>query len=239
MSQLLVATARRDLARGVSSSQVLDSLNSDLESTELQEIIRIAKISGAAIGDYLTVIDQHFAFRQLIDSQVAQAVAPVKLTARLLLALPLLSVALCESLGMHPLRILLFTNLGWLLLAVCSLLTLGALSSYRNALAKANEEVADPGLIYDSVALAVSAGVSATLAWQMVSPVSSGDQPKSLSELNAKASWVRNELAAKKLQVLAALPIRLLTSLGAYLLPASLLLNLIPTALAALNQTQQ
>jgi hypothetical protein len=218
---------------------VLDSLNSALKIAELQEIIRIAKISGAAIGDYLKVIDEHFAFKQLIDSQVAQAVAPAKLTARLLLALPLLSVALCESLGMHPLRILLYTNLGWLLLVVCSLLTFGAFASYRKALAKAQVVKPDPGLIYDSVALAVTAGVNSVVAWQMVEPLISDDLPKSLSELWAKSSWVRHELAAKKLQQLAALPIRLLTSLGAYLLPASLLLNLVPTALAALNQSQQ
>lgn len=124
--------------------------------------LEVGERSGAPMADLLRSLAS--AQRDLHDAALARrsAFAGPRSTARILLALPLAGIGLGLLLGANPLRILLQTTTGLLLLIIGLLLTLAGWTWMRRLLNSAegtHHHRVDPSVLLELIAGALSAGL--------------------------------------------------------------------------------
>ena len=191
--------------------------------------------------------------------EIAIALAAPTLTARLVLALPLVGVFLGMPLGFDTLRVLFATPGGWLCLGTGGALQVAASRWNRHLVDRAQPSEHTPGLAYDLVAIAVSGGAALDHALRSVVSIAKRfdlatafDDPRLVAVLELSqragvpaAALLRGEAQECRREALAAahadaraLGVRLMVTLGACVLPAFLVVSVLPLLLAVWAQTR-
>ena len=188
------------------------------------------------------------------DAAVALA-APVA-TARMVMALPAVGVLFGLLLGFDTAHTLFATPIGWGCLAVGGLLIFGASRWNRRLVRAAEPTIASPGIECDLMAIAVSGGgslaASRALLEQTLDRFALPGDPVRIDgilELSARAGVpaaellrseadeVRRIARATAQEKAAALSVRLMLPLGLCILPAFMVLGVLPLLVAVISST--
>jgi tight adherence protein B len=190
--------------------------------------------------------------------EVAIALAAPTLTARLVLALPLVGILFGLLLGFDTLGVLFTTSVGWGCLGCSAALLFGASRWNRRLVRRAQPRDLAPGLPIDLVAIAVSGGASIDRALKSVtvaaesyglSFASDDETLRAILNLSSRAgvpaaALLRGEASERRRTAFAAaqtdartLGVRLMVPLGICVLPAFLVVTVVPLLLAVLLQT--
>lgn len=187
------------------------------------------------------------------EARVALA-APVA-TARMVLALPVVGVLFGMALGFNTLATLFATPLGWACLGVGGALMIAAVRWNHSMVARAQPSDASPGIGCDLMAIAVAGGGSLDRARMVVDetaahfglPAIGGvDEVLELSRsagvpaaelLRSEAEEQRRRATAVAQQDAAALGVRLMLPLGLCILPAFMVLGVLPLLITVITST--
>lgn len=188
------------------------------------------------------------------DAQVALA-APVA-TARMVLALPAVGILFGMALGFNTLATLFTTPIGWGCLGVGALLIAVALRWNRRLVLAAHPRDVTPGLGCDLMAIAMSGGASldracglvaeAVARFELVVSMSQVDEVLELSRragvpagelLRSEAEELRRAARATAQQRAAALSVKLMLPLGLCVLPAFMVLGVLPLLVTVISST--
>ena len=216
----------------------------------------VATDAGAPLA--ATLREYAGALRSLADAQrdAATALASPRATARLVLALPFVGLGFGALMGFDTLSVLFATPVGWSCLAVGGGLLLAARAWSGRLMRAARPRDATAGLDCDLMAIAVSGGASLDRARGLVGGAAerfgfgsaSGrvEGVLGLSQragvpaaelLRAEAEEARRDARAKAQRDAAALSVRLMLPLGVCVLPAFLVLGVLPLMIAVLSST--
>jgi len=214
----------------------------------------VATDAGAPLAPSLTSYAS--SLRALADAQrdVRVALAGPKSTARIVMVLPAIGVLFGLALGFNTLGVLVTTPPGWMCVAAGAALMLLARYWTRRLLASAQPADTTPGLDHDLAAIAVSGGgaldravaavheagatygitvgdLDATLDLSRRAGVPAGDL------LRGEAEERRRAARADAQERAAALSVRLMLPLGLCVLPAFMVLGVLPLLIAVVSST--
>jgi tight adherence protein B len=223
------------------------------EWRELAVALALAERTGAPVGSALAAIADALREAEAARADVDAALAGPKLSARVVLALPAVAVLFALGLGVDVIGAL-QTSAGLTVLAGGCLLYLAGALWIRRLAASAQPASAVPGLGLDLVALALSAGLPLIRAQEAVAEEAAAaalpldlDAAVALGELGtragapvagllrAEASGLRRRAAADAKVRAARLGVLLLLPLGVCMLPAFLLVGVVPVLLGLLT----
>lgn len=214
----------------------------------------VATDAGAPLAPSLT--SYAGSLRALADAQrdVRVALAGPRSTARIVMVLPAIGVLFGLALGFDTLSVLLTTPPGWICVAVGGALILVARQWSRRLLRSAEPADATPGLDHDLAAIAVSGGGALDRAVAAVREagarygISVGDLDATLDLsrragvpagelLRGEAEERRRAARADAQERAAALSVRLMLPLGLCVLPAFMVLGVLPLLIAVVSST--
>lgn len=259
ISALISAGLPAQQARQICENQILKL--SDWQNKQFQLVWNLATSLGGPVVIALSRIADVFDREQRNQNEVQLAFAAPQSTARLVTGLPLVALLLSQLVGMNPLGAIIGSPFA--LISVClgaGLLVLGRYWSKR-LLAKALPQTQDPGAFIDCVVIGLQAGLplqaareralqnfqlvldqnSSTLDEQTLNEAAelSRRSGASLTEiLMATADRFRDELRFEIANRIARLGIRLMIPLGVAVLPAFILLSIVPIAISLLSNGQ-
>jgi tight adherence protein B len=216
--------------------------------------------SGAAIAPALRSFAAVLRAIERSRREVEVALAGPLVSSRIVLALPLVAVGLGVVLGFDVIGVLVGTPAGLACLAVGSALAAGAVVWVRRLTARARRSDASPGLRSELVAVAMAGGASASRSVALVDRVlsrvglstetegsaASIERTLALSRragvpagelLRSEAEAERQRAAANGAARAARLGSLLLVPLGVCVLPAFLVLGVVPMVLSLLSST--
>lgn len=219
----------------------------------------VATEAGAPLAP--TLREYAASLRDLAQAQreIVVALAAPTATARLVLTLPAIGILFGMLLGFNTLGTLLTTLPGWVCLSLGSGLMLAASRWNRRLVAHAQPRDLTPGLGFDLLAIAVSGGGSLDRARAIVAaaaehfPLDDSGSDSGIAEtleLSARAGipaaeLLRSGATERRRDTLAlvqsraqALSVRLMIPLGVCVLPAFLVLSVVPLLVAVLGQTR-
>lgn len=194
------------------------------------------------------------------QSQVASiqlAYAAPRATAKLIMGLPFLALAIGQLIGLNPIGSITGSILGFLAFLVGIAFLIVGQMWVNNLLEKARPQFSDPGAFLDAVAIGLSAGLSperAEVEARSIKGVGSPDPEAeaSLEECRAlshqtgssiggllldAAQAIRAAHRNRQAQAISKLQIRLMLPLGLLTLPAFVLLAVAPMAIGMLTNT--
>ena len=215
---------------------------------------RVAHETGAPLGEALWALSRALQERHDAERAVRATILAPIYTQRLLMGLPLLGLLVSAVLGVDALGFLTSSTLGWMLLVMAVLLMLGA---WRWSRAMIGEALPGPGFLspaLDLLAIATSGGASPEVARYRVEDAlmrhglefPEGDLLDKLPALSrrvgiplralavAEASWSRARVRADSAEKSAALSVKILIPLGALVLPAFVIVGVIPVVFSLL-----
>lgn len=216
----------------------------------------VATEAGAPLA--ATLREYSASLRSLADAQrdAAVALASPRATARVVLALPLVGVVFGALMGFGTLPVLFASPVGWACLAVGAGLMLAARAWNRRLVRSAQPRDAAAGLDLDLMAIAVSGGAALDRSRALVAAVtarfgigSPSDRIEDVLDLSqragvpaaellrAEAEEMRRDARAQAQRAAAALSVRLMLPLGICVLPAFLVLGVLPLMIAVLSST--
>lgn len=206
----------------------------------------------AALKDYAASLRSLAQTRR--DAAVALA-APVA-TARLVMGLPIVALLFGATLGFDTIATLFATPVGWSCLALGVVLLVAAALWNRRLVARATPHTATPGLEFDLMAIAVSGGSSLDRARAICSEAldrfalqASLDRTAEVLGLSHRAGVPAAELLRSEAdeqrrvaradaeQKAAALSVQLMLPLGLCVLPAFVMLGVMPLLIAVIGST--
>jgi tight adherence protein B len=219
----------------------------------------VATDAGAPLAP--TLREYAASLRDLAQAQreIAVALAAPTATARVVLALPAVGILFGTLLGFNTLGVLFTTVAGWVCMILGAGLMLAASGWNRRLVARAQPRDLAPGIGFDLMAIALSGGASIDRARATVTAASRRcgiEHPvrdpgiEDALQLSARAGVpaaeiLRSEARERRRGALAevqsraqALSVRLMIPLGVCVLPAFLLLSVVPMFLAVLEQTR-
>jgi tight adherence protein B len=218
----------------------------------------VAADAGAPLASTLRDFAESLRGLSQAQREIAVALAAPRATARLVLVLPAIGVLFGVLLGFNTLGTLFTTAPGWVCLVIGSGLMVLAWRWNRRLVARAQPRDITPGLAFDLLAIAVSGGGSLPHARASVHRVLArfefddlADDPgiEATLDLSARAGvpaadLLRSEARERRRDALAsaqsaaqALSVRLMIPLGVCVLPAFMVLSVVPLLLAVLSQT--
>jgi tight adherence protein B len=219
----------------------------------------VADESGAPFGRCLTDLASALTQVGMVQRDVAAALAGPRATARMVTALPLVTVLGGSLIGLDPLRVLLGTPLGGVCLAGGLLLLLLSRLWTGRLIARSRSDPAALDLDLDLLAVAVGGGGSIENASMVVAHARArlgapdggggGEAAERILLLAARAGaapadLLRGEAARRRRDAIgiaradaAALGVWLMLPLGLCVLPAFLLLSVAPVFLGVLAET--
>ncbi|WP_010205657.1 type II secretion system F family protein [Salinibacterium sp. PAMC 21357] len=198
------------------------------------------------------------ALRMLVHVQreVATALAAPVATARMVLALPAVGLVFGALLGFDTLGVLVLTPIGWGCLVIGGGLIVSAVRWNARLVRSATPTRAAPGLECELMAIAVSGGGSIVKAQTVVSSAlerfglpSDGDHLDEVLQLSHEAGVPAAELLRAEADELrraadadaragaAALSVKLMLPLGLCVLPAFMVLGVLPLMVAVISST--
>lgn len=215
----------------------------------------VAHDTGAPLGEALWALSSALGERYDAERAVRSTILAPVYTQRLLMGLPLLGLLVSAALGVDALGFLTSSPLGWASLMVAVVLMVVA---WRWSRAMIREALPGPGFLspaFDLLAIATSGGASPEVALSRVDDalVRHGlDAPERnildrLPALSrrvgiplralavAEASWSRARVKADATEKAEALSVKILIPLGALVLPAFVLVGVIPVVFALLS----
>jgi tight adherence protein B len=216
----------------------------------------VATEAGAPLAP--TLRDYATSLRSLaaVQRDVRVALAGPVATARMVLALPVIGVLFGLALGFDTVGVLVTTPLGWGCLVAGGTLILAAVRWNRALVAGARPREAAPGLECDLMAIAVSGGGSLDRARSLVDrvaarhgiPVADARIAPALALsrsagvpaaelLRAEGEDARLEARAAAQERAATLSVKLILPLGLCVLPAFMVLGVIPLLVAVVTST--
>ena len=190
--------------------------------------------------------------------EIAVAMAAPNATARLVLALPLVGLLFGMLLGFNTLGTLFTTPIGWACLGLGGGLMLGASRWNRRLVRRAQPRDLTPGLAFDLLAIAVSGGGSLDRARSVVAAAIEQfaldgsldtDGTEKVLDLSRRAGipaaeLLRGEAGERRRQartdasaLAQALSVRLMMPLGVCVLPAFMVLSVVPLLVTVLRGT--
>lgn len=222
---------------------------------------RLATRLGGPAANALTRLAEVFLATEKEKQEVALAFAAPKATAKLVLGLPFVALGLAQALGMNPMGAIFGSVLGFISLAAgLSLLVIGQLWSQR-ILASAAPNERDPGCLIDSTVIGLQAGLPLEQARvaaekhfvEVFSREPEGPAQAAISSagqlsrstgaavtqiLTSVADRIRERERFEAANKIARLSIRLMIPLGVAVLPAFVLLSVVPIAISLLSSGQ-
>lgn len=241
----LAALAHTQVAAGMPTLAALRELNNAFgKNVRVEQLMSVVAESGASSQLALNSLTQHFEFRQRVKIQTEIILSSINQTKRTLLWLPLAMVTLGQFLGFDSIVVLMTEPLGWLSLAICAVLTWLASRSLGRQTALALLVDEDPGFEFELLTLCLESGMSwgqalalvgATGGAEFSTPNFENNSISLASQVTASANSRRQQYESQKSQQLARLPEKLVTSTGLYLLPACILVTVVPTGLGILK----
>ena len=246
-------------ARHMCEAQI--DLLSTKEQKQFELVWNLATVSGGPVVLALSRVADVFDSQQRSKNEVDLAFAGPQSTSKLVTGLPLISLVLAQLVGMNPLAAITGSQIG--LISVClgsGLLVLGRQWS-RRLLAKAVPDTLDPGAYLDCVLIGLQAGLPLQVARARASENYQGafeampsaadenalDEAAELSRnsgaalseiLLANADRFRDDLRYEISNRIARLGIKLMIPLGVAVLPAFILLSIVPIAISLLSNGQ-
>jgi tight adherence protein B len=218
----------------------------------------VATVAGAPLA--ATLLEQSASIRDLAQSQrdLAVALASPTATARLVLVLPAVGVVFGALMGFNTLGTLVTTPLGWGCLITGGALLVAASSWSKRMLRSARPRQQTPGLELDLLAISVSGGGAMDAARASVADAlaryltgwsasdSAVDRVLELSRragvpaaglLRSEAAELRRASRAEVAERAQALSVRLMIPLGVCVLPAFMLLSVVPLVITVFAST--
>jgi tight adherence protein B len=207
-----------------------------------------------------TLRDFAGSLRDLAQAQreITVALAAPRATARLVIALPIIGLLFGMLLGFDTLGTLFTTPIGWVCLALGTGLMLAAARWNRRLVRRAQPTDITPGLVFDLLAIAVAGGGSLDRARSAVAVAIerfardgslATDDTNEVLELSRRAGipaaeLLRSEANERRRQARAdvsaqaeALSVRLMVPLGVCVLPAFMVLSVVPLLVTVLRST--
>jgi len=219
---------------------------------------QVATDAGAPLASTLREFARSLRAIAEIERDITTALAGPRATARLVMVLPVLGVFFGMVLGLNPLAVLFTTTAGLSCLAVGSALMAVAWWWNRRLVAAARPRDLTPGLRCDLMAIAVSGGASLERATAAVDRAlhDSGLDPAvgevevddvlALSRaagvpaaelLRSQAEESRRSAAAAAERRASVLAVRLMIPLGVCVLPAFMVLGVLPLLISVISST--
>lgn len=222
---------------------------------------RLATRLGGPAAQALNRLAEVFLATEKAKQEVALAFAAPKATAKLVLGLPFVAIGLAQALGMNPLGAIFGSALGFISLALgLALLIVGQLWSQR-ILARAAPKERDPGCLIDCTVIGLQAGLpleqariaaethfsevfnlepeeNASMAISAAGQLSRGTGAAVTQILTSVADRIRERERYETANKIARLSIRLMIPLGVAVLPAFVLLSVVPIAISLLSSGQ-
>lgn len=259
ISALISAGISANQAKQMCESQINEL--SESHAKQFAVVWSLATSLGGPVAMALVRVAEVFDRQQRNKSEVELAFAGPQSTAKLVTGLPLIALLLAQLVGMNPLGAITGSPIG--LISVClgaGLLVLGRQWSNR-LLAKALPQSLDPGAYIDCVLIGLQAGLPLEHARQKAAQVYCKtfevelnhkdqlalDEAAQLSRksgaalsqiLIANADAFRDEHRYAISNRIARLGIQLMIPLGVAVLPAFILLSIVPIAISLLSNGQ-
>lgn len=228
---------------------------------DIAAVLHVAERTGAPVAVALRALARALRRSAASDRAVRVALAGPRASARVVLALPLLGLALASAWGAGAIEVLVRTPAGWAC-SVAAVLLVGAGRSWTARLVhEATPDGHVTGVLLDAWAVAVSGGGSWTDAGAAVrdaferSGAASHTAPETESRLRevldlarragvpaatllrSAAEDLRDDAAADGLAAAERLAIRLVLPLGVCVLPAFVLVGVVPVVVGVLSST--
>ncbi|MEY4018958.1 MAG: hypothetical protein RLZZ590_258 [Actinomycetota bacterium] len=249
------------LRAGVSANQAFELVRPDLLTLSPNRREQIELIWSVALetgGPLVPAISRFAEVLGKLDAHQVQlqlTFASPKATSKLIFGLPFIGLGLAQLLGLAPISAMTTSLPGFLALCLGLILMLIASISSRRMLRRASPEFSDPGIFLDCVIIGLQAGlpVSAAVA-KAKGQVGQGPDGESSSRLeqalvlsdstgaeltgilSAAADGLRDELFHDQSNRLAKLAVHLMIPLGLAVLPAFVLLTVVPIAIGLLGK---
>ena len=214
----------------------------------------VAVESGAPLGPTLHRFAASLRARSESSRDIEVALAGPRATSRIVLALPAIGLVLGALLGFDAPRILATTPSGWACLVVGAALIAAGVRWNRRLLRIARETDPAPGLALELLAIAVSGGASLDRAAHLVDEALTESGLPALGEaadavlafaraagvpvaalLLAESEELRRRTHSEARRRAAALGTRLLLPLGVCILPAFIVLGVVPIVISILS----
>jgi tight adherence protein B len=232
------------------------------ESKQFEIVWSLAQQLGGPVVLALNRIIEVFEKNDKNAKEVELAFAGPQSTSKLVMGLPVIALVLAQLTGMNPFGAIVGSLLG--LLSVClggGLLVTGHYWT-RRLLAKALPPGLDPGAYLDCVLIGLQAGLPLDIARQVAEQnykrvfyadvsaqdISALDEAAELSRTTgaaltqiilASADRAREDLRFQISNRIARLSVKLMIPLGVAVLPAFILLSIVPIAISLLSNSQQ
>jgi tight adherence protein B len=221
-------------------------------------LLSVCREAGAAPISALANLEKIAEQRQENAGRLAISSANPKATARLVLWLPLGAAFLGQVLGLGSLVVFLESPVALVSLLIGLILLISAQHWSNRILSKANRPLVDEPIIFDAIALCLDAGLSAMQARLLamtsyedvfLKPIAehSASQIDALIEFSEssgapiaklfrnRAETDRRQFAYRQLQAIETVSIRLLAPLAVLVLPAFVLIAVLPITISLLT----
>lgn len=230
---------------------------------DVRAVLRVAEQTGAPVATTLRALARALRRSAASDRAVRVALAGPRASARVVLALPVFGLLLGSTWGAGAVQALVGTPIGWTCCAVATGLVLLGRTWTARLVRRATPDGHVPGILLDAWAVAVSGGGSWAAGGQAVqtafgprvpsaAPGSLRGEEEQLREvlglaqragvpaaalLRAAAEDVRDDAAATGLEAAERLAVRLVLPLGVCVLPAFVLVGVVPVVVGVLSST--
>jgi tight adherence protein B len=224
---------------------------------DVRAVLAVAERTGAPVGPTLRALAGALRRAASGDRAVRVALAGPRTSANVVLALPVLGVVLGSLWGIDTTAVLLGSPVGWVC-GTSALLLVGVGRAWSARLVRAaTPEGGVPGVLLDAWAVALAGGGSWTSAASAVREAMCDRPSRSVEAdrlretldlarragvpaaalLRAAADDVRDDVAADALAAAERLGVRLVLPLGTCVLPAFVLVGVVPVVVGILSST--
>lgn len=260
VAALISAGLPAQQARNICEIEISKMTQKDSRQFEL--VWTLAQLLGGPVVLALNRIIEVFEIHDRNAKEIALAFAGPQSTSKLVMGLPVVALALAQLTGMNPFGAILGSLLG--MLSVClgaGLLVAGHYWTQR-LLARALPESLDPGAYLDCVLIGLQAGLPLGQARQIAQQnfkqilgaeiskedIAALDEAAELSRTTgaaltqiilSAADRMREKLRFEISNRIARLGVKLMIPLGVAVLPAFILLSIVPIAISLLSNSQQ
>ena len=215
---------------GESANLVLGELSSGTGDEQVEKLRALVWQVGCSAEQAMQALGDYETYSAKLKSQVENIAVTAKLTNRITLSMPFVTVAIGQWSGLNFLSGLLQTTFGWFVTAIAATMIWLASQQAKRILERELKVSVDPGFDLQLAAIAMRSGLRRKEA-----AVLFGVPEKTAAELSAEAIEVRARTESAQLRRLALLPQKLLLNTGLLVMPATLLLTLGSVLIAGLK----
>lgn len=219
---LKLADVQTRIAAGEPVIRVLRELSVESQAFELQELQKIIWKFGAPAQQSLDLLERLQDFASQQEREVSLAKHRMMFTARIVISMPVVTLFGCQLIGLNPVGYLFSTLFGWLAMASALTLIFSAWQSSKSLISQNLSVQVDAGFEFELEALKASAGAPTG---------------RSVRQLQFLAQSSRKQQQQLQRLKIAELPEKLMLRNTLFLLPAAVILCVVPIALNSLAKT--